>query len=134
MADSIQRDGKEITSSTEASKVMECAKVNAVITLSANNAAVLVPWLSVSGVPVARCSSISPGSKSVKRNSKWSGPPQICQAPSWVNNPMVDQRLVSPKAKRWVCVLESNTDEISSLPSCSLKKARPSLSFWLKKL
>jgi len=51
MADSIQRDGKEITSSTEASKVMECAKVNAVITLSANNAAALVPWLSVSGVP-----------------------------------------------------------------------------------
>ena len=130
MADSIQRDGRVIQSMTEASKVTECASVNAVITLRANNPAAWVLTLLVSDLG---CRSIKPGKSKVKRNKRWSGPPQICMAPSWANKPMVAKRLDSPRANRWVSLLESKTDEISSCPSRSLKKARPSLSFWLKK-
>ena len=74
--------------------------VNAVITFKAKrSAAESVKALLLPVVCAGWTVSMSPGSNKVSRNNKWSVPFQICLAPSWVNKPMVNQRLAHPPAQ-----------------------------------
>ncbi len=101
IATSIHWSGRSTQSVAAAARVIECATVNAATTCSANHSArrAELQFARPRGSDAAP-SKRKPGSSRHNKNTRWSGPLQMCSAPLLTNRVIVTSRESSAIAKR----------------------------------